>query len=60
MVCGDTVRMQVRVESTRLTSKGSNGVVVLVHSVLNQRDEEVVAYRSTRLIAVRPEQEDAR
>jgi acyl dehydratase len=45
--------------SKRLASKGHAGVVVTRHEVLNQRDEVVMEYEMTRLIAVRPKVESA-
>jgi acyl dehydratase len=54
-VCGDTLRVEVSVESTR-PSNGhpGNGIVTLGHRVLNQDDVEVMSYKTTRMLAGRP------
>jgi acyl dehydratase len=54
-VCGDTLRVEVAVESTR-PSNGhpGNGIVALRHRVLNQNDVEVMTYKTTRMLAGRP------
>ena len=51
---GDTIQARVKLVSKRLASKGHGGVVVTSHEVLNERDEVVMEYEVTRLIAVRP------
>ena len=51
---GDTIQARVKLVSKRLASKGDRGVVVTSHEVLNERDEVVMEYEITRLIAVRP------
>lgn len=47
---GDTIRNKVRMDSKRLTSKPDRGVVITAHEVLNQNEEVVISYRSTRMI----------
>jgi acyl dehydratase len=54
---GDTIHARVRLIEKRLSSRGDRGVVVTAHEVLNQRDEVVMEYEMTRLIAVRPSEE---
>ena len=51
---GDTIHARVKLVNKRLASKGHGGVVVTSHEVLNERDEVVMEYEMTRLIAVRP------
>jgi acyl dehydratase len=51
---GDTIHARVIFLEKRLTSKGNAGVVVTRHEVRNQRDEIVMEYDITRLIALRP------
>ena len=54
VVCGDTITVQVRVESTRVSrSRPDHGIVVLAHTVANQHGAEVMAYRTTRLLEAR-------
>jgi len=47
---GDTIRAEVTVLSTRQSSKPDRGVTELGYSVRNQRDEEVMTFRSTFLL----------
>jgi acyl dehydratase len=54
VLAGDTIRATVTVESTRPTSRPGRGIVTLEHRVLNQDDVEVMAYRTTRMLACRP------
>jgi acyl dehydratase len=56
---GDTISARVKLVEKRLTSRGDRGVVVTRHEVLNQRDEVVMEYEITRLIAVRPKEQAA-
>jgi acyl dehydratase len=56
VLLGDTIRAKVKLLEKRLASKGHAGVVVTKHQVLNQRDEVVMEYEMTRLIAVRPKE----
>jgi acyl dehydratase len=55
VLCGDTLHVEVEVESTR-PSNGhpGNGIVALAHRVLNQDDVEVMSYKTTRMLAGRP------
>ena len=51
---GDTIRVTVTVESTRLSeSKPGHGIVVLRHIVRNQDGIDVLRYKTTRLIQCR-------
>lgn len=50
---GDQIRNRVRLHSKRLTSKPDRGVVVTAHEVLNQNDDVLVTYTSTRMIRTR-------
>jgi acyl dehydratase len=52
---GDTLRVTVTVEETRPSaSRPGHGIVTLRHSVTNQKDVEVLTYRTTRLLQARP------
>jgi len=54
VVCGDTVSVDVTVQSARASnSRPDHGIVVLDHRVRNQRDDDVMTYQTTRLIAGR-------
>ena len=50
---GDTLHVEVRLQSKRMTSKPDRGVVVTAHDVVNQRGEIAVHYESTRMIRTR-------
>jgi acyl dehydratase len=50
---GDTIRVEIAVTSTRLSSKGDRGYVHVDYSVKNQREETVMTMRSVQLIAKR-------
>lgn len=53
--CNDTLWVDIRVESTRLSaSRPGHGVVELHHAVVNQKGDQLVNYRTTRLIECRP------
>lgn len=55
VVCGDTISVQLQVDSTRVSgSHPDHGIVTLAHRVLNQRGDEVMAYKTARLIERRP------
>jgi acyl dehydratase len=55
VVCGDTIRAQVTVESVRpSTSREGHGVMTLRHRVLNQEGVEVMSYKTARLMECRP------
>src|SRR6266705_752344 len=49
---GDTIRLRTRVASKRETSKTDRGVVIVVRTLLNQRDE-VVQEGETELVVER-------
>jgi 3-hydroxybutyryl-CoA dehydratase len=49
----DTIRAVVEVENVRPTSKGNRAVVTSRVEVFNQRDELVLSYTATRLLAGR-------
>jgi 3-hydroxybutyryl-CoA dehydratase len=51
----DTIRAVVEVENVRPTSKSNRAVVTSKVEVFNQRDELVLSYTATRLLAGRPE-----
>jgi acyl dehydratase len=54
VVCGDTIHVDIEVESTRPSaSRPGYGIVVLHHRVVNQDDVEVMSYKTTRLLAGR-------
>jgi acyl dehydratase len=55
VVCGDTLHVEVSVESAR-PSNGhpGHGVVTLAHRVRNQDEVEVMSYSTTRMLACRP------
>jgi 3-hydroxybutyryl-CoA dehydratase len=50
---GDTVHGEIEITSVRPTSKGNRGIVVSRIEVKNQRDEVVLVYESTRMMAGR-------
>jgi 3-hydroxybutyryl-CoA dehydratase len=50
---GDTVHGEIEVTSVRPTSKGNRGIVASRIDVKNQRDEVVMAYEATRMLAGR-------
>jgi 3-hydroxybutyryl-CoA dehydratase len=50
---GDTVHGEIEVTSVRPTSKGNRGIVVSRIDVKNQRDEVVMSYEATRMLAGR-------
>jgi acyl dehydratase len=50
VACGDTIRAHVTVESTRPTSTAGRGIVTTMHRVQNQNSDEVLSYRTTRMI----------
>jgi acyl dehydratase len=55
--CGDTIRVRVEVIGTRLTKRPGHGILTLAHTVVNQRDEPVVTYNTTRMMACGPSEE---
>ena len=52
---GDTVHGEIEIVSVRPTSKGNRGIVVSRVEVKNQRDEVVMTYEATRMLAGRDE-----
>ena len=52
---GDTVHAEIEVTSVRPTSKGNRGIVVSRIEVKNQRDDVVMTYEATRMLAGRDE-----
>lgn len=52
---GDTVRVAVRLAEKRETRHADRGIVTTAHRVLNQRDEETMLARVTRMIRRRPQ-----
>jgi len=50
---GDTIHGEVEVLSVRPTSKGNRGIVVSRIEVKNQRQEVVISYEATRMLAGR-------
>jgi acyl dehydratase len=56
VVCGDTIRAEVTVDSMRPTKRPEHGILTLSHRVLNQDDVEVMTYKTTRLMERRPAQ----
>lgn len=55
VACGDTIRAEVTVESVRPSAtREGHGVMTLRHRVLNQKDAEVMSYKTARLMECRP------
>jgi acyl dehydratase len=54
VVCGDTIRAQITVESVRPTKRAGHGILTLGHRVVNQEDAEVMTYKTTRMMERRP------
>ena len=50
---GDTIHGEVEVNSVRPTSKGNRAIVVSTVEIKNQKDEVVVKYEATRMLAGR-------
>src|SRR5262249_7582581 len=50
---GDTVHGEIEITSVRPTSKGNHGIVVSRIDVKNQKDEVVMTYEATRMLAGR-------
>jgi len=55
VVVGDTVRAEVEVTEVRPTSKNNRAIVTSRVDVFNQRDEMVMTYTATRMLAGRPQ-----
>ena len=47
---GDTMRVRVKVLETRPTSRADRGIVTFLHTVLNQKDEEIMECRVKRML----------
>jgi acyl dehydratase len=55
VVCGDTIRAEVSVDSARPSNgRPGHGILTMRHRVLNQNDVEVMSYKTTRMVACRP------
>jgi acyl dehydratase len=52
---GDTIGATVEVTGIRPTSKGGRAVVTSQIEIINQRNEPVISYTATRLLAGRPQ-----
>ena len=55
VVVGDTIRAEIEVTSLRPTSKNNRAIVTTRNDVFNQRDEMVLTYTATRMLAGRPD-----
>lgn len=55
VVVGDTIDAEVEILEVRQTSRGNRAIVVSRVDIFNQRDEAVITYTVTRLLAGRPE-----
>ena len=53
---GDTIHGEVEVNSVRPTSKGNRAIVVSTVEIKNQKDEVVIRYEATRMLAGRSDQ----
>lgn len=51
---GDTIHVDISLASKRETRHADRGIVVTRHAVRNQRDEEVMSAKITRMIRRRP------
>jgi acyl dehydratase len=60
VLCGDTIHVEVSVESAR-PSRGrpGHGILTMRHKVLNQNGVAVMSYKTARLLAGRPSGEHA-
>jgi acyl dehydratase len=54
VVCGDTIRAEVTVDSMRPTRRPGHGILVLRHRVVNHDGVEVMTYKTTRMMERRP------
>ena len=60
VVCGDTIRAEVSVESMRASQgQPGHGILALRHRVLNQQKVEVMSYKTVRMLACRPTAHEA-
>ncbi len=58
VLCGDTIRAEVSVESARPSEgRPGHGILAMRHRVLNQKGVEVMSYKTTRMLACRPSHE---
>ncbi len=55
VVAGDTIWADIEITGLRPTSRGNRAVVVSAIDVRNQRNEAVMHYTATRLLAGRPD-----
>ena len=55
VVVGDTIRAEIEVTVLRPTSKNNRAIVTSRIDVFNQRDEMVMTYTATRMLAGRPQ-----
>lgn len=55
VVVGDTIRAEIEVTGLRPTSKNNRAIVDSRIDVYNQRDQMVMTYTATRMLAGRPE-----
>ena len=55
VVVGDTIRAEIEVTALRPTSKNNRAIVTSRIDVFNQRDEKVMTYTATRMLAGRPQ-----
>jgi len=55
VLCGDTIRVEVSVETARLVERPGHGLVKLRHRVVNHRDVEILTYTTTRMLERRPD-----
>ena len=55
VVCGDTIRAEISVESVRPSEgRPGHGILTLRHRVRNQHGVEVMSYKTARMLACRP------
>jgi len=53
--CGDTIHVEVAVESARRSQgRPNDGILAMRHKVLNQNGVVVMSYKTTRMLACRP------
>ena len=55
VVVGDTIRAEIEITALRPTSKNNRAIVTSRIDVFNQRDEMVMSYTATRMLAGRPQ-----
>jgi len=55
VLCGDTIHVEVSVESARRSQgRPGHGILAMRHKVLNQNGVEVMSYKTARMLACRP------